>query len=158
MQQLQLPESATFVETRDPTSIPTTYFCCPNGHPRNALQPTFSPARPFKPAWCPTCKSSFGGRRWSCPCHKPWTECSVHFSAVPVGLIRRPAVKRHAVQPMDLPTAHAKLRRLESGVVDQALHFSPGLQLQARLQHIHSQASSSSNTPPITAHNTASHR
>ena len=86
-----------------------------------------------------------------CPCGTAWTECAVHFSAVPVGLVRRPSVKRHTIHPMDLPTAHAKLRRIDSGTIDNALHFTPGPQLQARLQHIQSQttAAFSPATPQV---------
>eukprot|EP00973_Karenia_brevis_P043626 6044510-Karenia_brevis.AAC.1 len=73
-------------------------FYCPQGHHRYASQPLFSVVRPSKAVWCPSCRFSWGGTKWTCTCGISWHSCIIHYNSLPV----LPIVKR---KPRSTPNA-----------------------------------------------------
>ena len=142
---------SVFATAHSLASSPGLAFTCPNGHSRLAVQPTFSPAKPSKAVWCSTCHRSHGGKKWICACGVPWSSCSLHFTAVPVGLVKQRR-KRAAAQvtPASEEESNRKLTRLEADHWPQQLVFKPGPLLQAKLAKLNaSNLSSTGDTAPL---------
>ena len=55
-------------------------FLCPWGHARPSNH--FSPHNVTKNVWCSICKRGHTSSNWSCPCAKPWNQCTTNFSNV----------------------------------------------------------------------------
>eukprot|EP00973_Karenia_brevis_P004151 570045-Karenia_brevis.AAC.1 len=82
-QHYHLPQ-ATFATTYNTlSSSETVLFSCPMAHQRVANQQVFSVKNPSRAVWCPTCRHSWGGRKWICACGKSWAECPTHYNGIP---------------------------------------------------------------------------
>ena len=121
-------------------------FPCPHGHtkPSSFFTPS---ALSMTNVWCKSCQRSYPSPKWTCPCAKPWHQCTEHFSiAVPDKRARRQEVPRQRTNAQSL----SALQGLETTQAQSSkLCFSPGPKLLQRFQHLVSTTSKSTDARPV---------
>eukprot|EP00973_Karenia_brevis_P095355 12426934-Karenia_brevis.AAC.1 len=118
---------------------PEILFTCPQGHRRVASQPLFDVSRPSKPVWCASCRHSWGGTKWLCPCGHKWCDCSIHFNHLPQH--NRPTKRpRATTQPATTAESNAKRAKLEPATPAVGrLAFTLGTKLASKFAHLQAQ-------------------
>eukprot|EP00973_Karenia_brevis_P029113 4016218-Karenia_brevis.AAC.1 len=115
---------------------PHILFTCPHGHHRVATQPTFDAQRPSKPVWCATCRHSWGGAKWLCPCAEKWNDCSLHYNNLrpQQQLPKRARTTTIAATPTESAAKKAKLEPAKPAI--GRLAFTMGAKLASKFGHL----------------------